>query len=116
MPKSKHRRKPGGKAVHHPGRQRLDQMAEMISRQTRLYDRFSRNYLKPFTDRHGCEDQRSFMLETIAGEAFAPDCTLQPVSKAQILRIVTEPPDPSFLEPDESTQAPFDAESAESCL
>jgi hypothetical protein len=51
MPRSKHRRKPGGKAVAHPGRGKSRQLP--LSPEDVLWRRFVDGYTRPFHDKYG---------------------------------------------------------------
>ena len=51
MPRSKHRRKPGGKAVAHPGRGKSRQLP--LSPEDVLWRRFVDGYTKPFHEKYG---------------------------------------------------------------
>ena len=76
MPISKHRRKLGGKSVRHPGRGGRRGYGDGP------WERFERAYTAPFFARHGMDSPLSYLLETIAGEAFDSNDggTLRPVS------------------------------------
>jgi hypothetical protein len=94
MPKSKHRRKPGGKAVRHPGRGKPPRKHAFLDAEMALWRRFRAGYEEPFNQRHGDHDA-VYMLDLIADAAFVPngEGSLQPVSKAEIFREFMEPPD-----------------------
>ena len=88
MPRSKHRRKPGGKAVAHPGRGKSRQLP--LSPEDVLWRRFVDGYTKPFHEKHGDSTAGSAgdMLDLIEEGAFVATGggRLQPVSKAALFR------------------------------
>jgi hypothetical protein len=51
MPRSKHRRKPGGKAVAHPGRGKTRELPR--SPEDVLWHRFVNGYTRPFHEKYG---------------------------------------------------------------
>ena len=51
MPRSKHRRKPGGKAVAHPGRGKTRELP--LSPEDVLWRRFVDGYTRPFHEKYG---------------------------------------------------------------
>ena len=67
MPRSKHRRKPGGKAVPHPGRGK--QPMTHPDPETVLWRRFRDGYSQPFQD-HSAPPGADYMLDLIADAAF----------------------------------------------
>jgi hypothetical protein len=77
MPRSKHRRKPGGKAVHHPGRGKTRELP--LSPEDVVWRRFVDSYTRPFHEKHGDR-------ATDGGR-------LQPVSKAAVFREFMAPLD-----------------------
>ena len=88
MPRSKHRRKPGGKAVAHPGRGKPRELP--LSPEDVLWHRFADGYTRPFHEKHGdnAADGAGYMLELIEEGAFVATGggRLQPVSKAAVFR------------------------------
>jgi hypothetical protein len=87
MPFSKHRRKPGGKSVRHPGRGKQD---KALTR----WRRFTDGYTRPFHAKHGIEDplDAGYLLAFVADEAFDPsgDGALRPVSRTEAFRQFTD--------------------------
>jgi hypothetical protein len=71
MPRSKHRRKPGGKAVPHPGRGKPERELKP-SPEDVLWHRFVDGYTKPFHEKFGDSTAGSAgdMLDLIAEGAF----------------------------------------------
>jgi hypothetical protein len=101
MPFSKHRRKPGGKSVRHPGRGREGKPAPEPP-EWALYRQFADGYSNPFATKH---EALIDMLDTIADLAFEPvNGGLQPVSKADVFSM--------FVDPDEPGHEAEDAEAA----
>jgi hypothetical protein len=86
MPRSKHRRKPGGKAVAHPGRGTTRELPR--SPEDVLWHRFVDGYTRPFHEKYGDSAAGSAgdMLDLIEEGAFvaAGSGRLQPVSKAAV--------------------------------
>jgi hypothetical protein len=86
MPRSKHRRKPGGKAVAHPGRGKSRQLP--LSPEDVLWRRFVDGYTRPFHEKHGDSTAGSAgdMLDLIAEGAFVATGSgrLQPARKAVV--------------------------------
>lgn len=79
MPRSKHRRKAGGKAVPHPGRGRPER--ELMPTPEELHWlRFHDGYVRPFREKYY---DASFMLDLISDAAFG-ETGLHPVSKADV--------------------------------
>ena len=96
MPRSKHRRKPGGKAVHHPGRGKPRELP--LSPEDVLWHRFVDGYTRPFHEKHGdsAADGAGYMLDLIEEGAFVATGggRLQPVSKTAVFREFTASLDP----------------------
>ena len=86
MPRSKHRRKPGGKAVPHPGRGKTRELSP--SPEDVLWRRFGDGYTKPFHEKYGDSTAGSAgdMLDLIAEGAFVATGggRLQPVNKTAV--------------------------------
>jgi hypothetical protein len=107
MPRSKHRRKPGGKAVKHPGRVRgtLLRMPSEMKAEIDLWQRFDAGYTAPF---HASFPDHpldaGYMLDLISEAAFVSDGSgaLQPASRADVFRQFTRPleDDPALWEGD----------------
>ncbi len=83
MPRSKHRRQPGGKVCPHPGRGK--QPLTHPDPETVLWRRFRDSYSQPFQD-HSAPSGAGYMLDLIAGAAFnmTGNGCLRPVSKADV--------------------------------
>jgi hypothetical protein len=100
MPKSKHRRKPGGKAVPHPGRGKAPKEWEPTPEALR-WRRFRDGYLWPFLEKYqddgGPLSAAGYMLDLISDAAFV-ETGLRPVSKAEVFREFMEPLDPEDAE------------------
>ena len=88
MPRSKHRRKPGGKAVHHPGRGKSRQLP--LSPEDVLWRWFVDGYTRPFHEKYGdsAAGGAGDMLDLIKEGAFVATGSgrLQPISKAAVFR------------------------------
>jgi hypothetical protein len=88
MPRSKHRRKPGGKAVAHPGHGKSRELP--LSPEDVLWRRFVDSYTKPFHEKYGdsAAGGAGDMLDLIEEGAFVATGRgrLQPVSKAAVFR------------------------------
>jgi hypothetical protein len=95
MPRSKHRRKPGGKAVAHPGRGKSRELSR--SPEDVLWHRFVDGYTRPFHEKYGDSGVGGAgdMLDLIEEGAFVTTGSgrLQPVSKAAVFREFTAPLD-----------------------
>ncbi len=92
MPVSKHRRKPGGKSVRHPGRAKAP--AVRLDYESRAHRAFVERYTVPFFAAHGADHFAAEMLDIISDEAFVLTdgaATLEPVSKAAVFRKFLEP-------------------------
>ncbi len=87
MPRSKHRRKPGGKAVRHPGRGTQFRAREPEPTPAELaYAEFTDRLWDAFDARFAHISHASLMLEIIGDATFDPD-TMQPkpVSREVVL-------------------------------
>jgi hypothetical protein len=95
MPRSKHRRKPGGKAVAHPGRGKTRELPR--SPEDVLWHQFVDGYTRPFHEKYGDSAAGSAgdMLDLIEEGAFVATGSgrLQPVSKAAVFREFMAPLD-----------------------
>ncbi len=91
MPRSKHRRKPGGKSLRHPGRGKPGRQ-EQTPAET-AYSRFCAVYTSPFHRRlPGDPLDAGFLLDIIADAAFDHGTeTLLPVSKKMAFAEFTKP-------------------------
>jgi hypothetical protein len=97
MPRSKHRRKPGGKAVKHPGRVRkLLRIPSELEAEIDLWQRFEAGYTAPFHESFADDPLAAgYMLDLISDAAFVPvgSGALQPVSRADVFRQFIRPLD-----------------------
>jgi hypothetical protein len=88
MPRSKHRRKPGGKAVPHPGRGKTRELPP--SPEDVLWRRFVDGYTRPFHEKYGdsAAGGAGYMLDLIEEGTFvaAGGGSLKPVSKTAVFR------------------------------
>jgi hypothetical protein len=88
MPRSKHRRKAGGKAVPHPGRGKPGRELRPPPEELH-WRRFNDGYVGPFHEKYrdegGPPDNAGYMLDIISDTAFV-DGNLRPVSKADVFR------------------------------
>ena len=88
MPRSKHRRKAGGKAVPHPGRGKSGREWTPTPEDLQ-WRRFKDGYLRPFIEKYPDEDgplgAAGYMLDLISDAAFV-DGNLRPVRKADVFR------------------------------
>jgi hypothetical protein len=95
MPRSKHRRKPGGKAVRHPGRGTPREPS--LSPEDVLWHRFTDGYTRPFHENYGdsAAGGAGYMLDLIEEGVFVATGggRLKPVSKAAVFREFMVPPD-----------------------
>jgi hypothetical protein len=92
MPKSKHRRKAGGKSIAHPGRGRPFKSFE--SPETRAFEQFTEGYTRPFLQRFPNEEDASYLLDLISDAAFTfynGTTAFRPVTKADMVREFMEP-------------------------
>src|SRR5271166_2825935 len=121
MPRSKHRRKPGGKAVKHPGRVRgkLLRMPSEMEAEIDLWQRFEAGYTVPFHENFPDDPlDAGYMLDLISDAAFVPvgSGVLQPVSRVDVFRQFTRPLDedlsPREGDPPPKHEAPESAEAA----
>lgn len=111
MPRSKHRRKPGGKSVKRPGRNRGDE-APVLPSDAR-WDRFRDTYLRPFYQQdHPGEECVREMLDLVIDRTTTYDMlSFYPVSKVTLVRGFVEP-----LEVEDGTFATRTPEEAEVAL
>ena len=121
MPRSKHRRKPGGKAVKHPGRGKLPSVSSGADPDIDLWYRFEAKYIASFHERFPNDPLGAgYMLGLIADLAFVPaeGGRLVPASKAEVFREFMLPIDydPSALEGEPLPPKHETPESAEAAL
>jgi hypothetical protein len=115
MPRPKHRRKPGGKSVKHPGRGKPGWELPMTASEAAL-QKFTDTFCRPFHQQWRERDERvSYMLDLVAEAIFDPDApTFRTFNKNVVL--------PTFLAPFEEedgssvTWTPEDADAALSVL
>ena len=116
MPRSKHRRKPGGKAVPHPGRGK--QPRTYPDPEIVLWRQFRDGYSQPFQD-DSAPPGAGFLLDLIADAAFnmTGNGSLRPVSKADVFGEFMRPLDPEDFPDDEPVPPKHETpESAEAAL
>jgi hypothetical protein len=92
MPKSKHRRKAGGKSIAHPGRGRPFKSFE--SPEARAFAQFIGGYTRPFLQQFPNEEDANYMLDLISDAAFTfynGTTAFRPVTKADMFREFIEP-------------------------
>ena len=92
MPKSKHRRKAGGKSIAHPGRGRPFKSFE--SPETRAFEQFIGGYTRPFLQQFPNEEDANYLLDLISDAAFTfynGTTAFRPVTKADMFREFIEP-------------------------
>jgi hypothetical protein len=119
MPRSKHRRKPGEKAVAHPGRGKTRELP--LSPEDVLWRRFVDGYTRPFHEKHGdsAAGGAGDMLDLIEEGAFVAtgNGSLRPVSKADVFGDFMWPLDPEDFPDDEPVPPNHETpESAEAAL
>jgi hypothetical protein len=104
MPRSKHRRKPGGKAVRHPGRGTPREPA--LSPEDVLWHRFTDGYTRPFHEKYG-DSAAGYMLDLIEEGVFVATGggRLKPVSKAAVFCEFMVSLDPEDEMPDRDAEA-----------
>ena len=114
MPKSKHRRKPGGKNVKRPGRNKPAWVTSTTARD-RAYVGFRAVYHRPFLEQWPDQDTADEMLEIVSDAILDLDTLrFRAVDKAAVL--------PTFVEPHEAedgslvTRTSEDADAALSFL
>jgi hypothetical protein len=93
MPVSKHRRKPGGKSMRHPGKRKTPAIPPWLP-ETQAWRRFRNGYTVPFfaaTEGHEGHTEAHDVLGIIAEHAWQYNAPLKAVSKAEILREMAEP-------------------------
>jgi hypothetical protein len=109
MPFSKHRRKPGGKAVRHPGKGKQGKPPPEPPDMAQ-WRRFNAGYTRAFHAKHEASAMLGvgYLLDIVADQAFEPVFHGEPfqpvVSKAEVFR--------EFMEHDEPGHEAEDAEAA----
>jgi hypothetical protein len=111
MPRSKHRRKAGGKSVKRPGHNKPWREAPLTAVQAD-WQRFGDAYLTPFHQQWRDRAQAGYMLDLVAEAIFDPDTfTFHAAEKAVVL--------PAFLAPseeDDGTPVNWTSEDADAAL
>jgi hypothetical protein len=121
MPRSRHRRTPGGKAVAHSGRGK--QQPPPLYAERVLWQRFRAGYTAPFHEKYRDDSAPAppgagFMLDLIASSAFdgTGNGSLRPVPRADVFGEFMWPLDPEDF-PDEPVPPKHETpESAEAAL
>jgi hypothetical protein len=90
MPVSKHRRKPGGKSMRHPGRRKTPAIPPWLP-ETQAWQRFRAGYIAPFFAASEGHPEAHDVLDIIAEHAWQYNAPPQVVSKAEVLRKMAEP-------------------------
>jgi hypothetical protein len=111
MPRSKHRRKAGGKSVKRPGHNKPWREAPLTAVQA-AWQRFGDAYLRPFHRQWRDREQAGYMLDLVAEAIFDPDrFTFHAAEKEAVL--------PAFLAPseeDDRTPVNWTPEDADAAL
>jgi len=92
MPVSKHRRKPGGKSVRHPGRGKVPTIPPLPP-DLQAWQKFRDGYIAPFLVALEGNMVAHEILDLIADRAWQYHAPLQAVSKAEVLRELAQPLD-----------------------
>jgi hypothetical protein len=92
MPVSKHRRKPGGKSVRHPGRGKVPTIPPLPP-DLQAWRKFHDGYIAPFRAALEGNTVAHEILDLIADRAWQYNAPLQAVSKAEVLRELAQPID-----------------------
>src|ERR1700759_3956341 len=92
MPVSKHRRKPGGKSVRHPGRGKVPTIPPLPP-DLQAWRKFHDGYIAPFLAALEGNTVAHEILDTIADHAWQYNAPLHAVSKAEVLREMAQPID-----------------------
>lgn len=121
MPQSKYRRKPGGKAVKHPGRSKPPRVSFDAQGEDSLWEQFYATYTEPYRKRFPDDPlDAGHMLGLIADAAFVPadGGRLLPASKDQVFREFMQPMtrDPRTAEDDDLPPIPDPLQAAEAAL
>jgi hypothetical protein len=90
MPVSKHRRKPGGKSVRHPGRGKAPTRPPLPP-DMQAWQKFRKGYTAPFFAATKGQEDAHYALDIIADHAWQYNAPTQAVSKAKVLREMAEP-------------------------
>jgi hypothetical protein len=92
MPVSKHRRKPGGKSVRHPGRGKVPTIPPLPP-DLQAWRKFHDGYIAPFLPALEGNTVAHEVADMIADRAWQDNAPLQAVSKAEVLRELAQPID-----------------------
>ena len=92
MPVSKHRRKPGGKSVRHPGCGKVPTIPPLPP-DLQAWRKFHAGYLAPFLPALEGNTVAHEVVDLIADRAWQYNASLQVVSKAEVLRELAQPID-----------------------
>ena len=92
MPVSKHRRKPGGKSVRHPGRGKVPPIPPLPP-DLQAWQKFRDGYIAPFRAALEGNTVAHEVVDMIADRAWQDNAPLQAVSKAEVLRELAQPID-----------------------
>jgi hypothetical protein len=92
MPVSKHRRKPGGKSMCHPGRGKVPPIPPLPP-DLQAWQKFHDGYIAPFRVALEGNMVAHEILDLIADRAWQYNAPLQAVSKAEVLRELAQPID-----------------------
>ena len=90
MPVSKHRRKPGGKSVRHPGRGKVPTIPPLPP-DLQAWRKFHDGYIAPFLPALEGNTVAHEVVDLIADRAWQYNAPLQAVSKAEVLREMAQP-------------------------
>ncbi len=91
MPRSKHRRKVGKKAIRNPGRKKG--IGRAIGREFSVFSQFNQRY-RENASHHLENEEIAFLIDLIVEEAFvfeADKMALKPISKVQLFEDFTAP-------------------------
>ena len=92
MPVSKHRRKPGGKSVRHPGRGIVPTIPPLPP-DLQAWQKFRDGYIAPFRAALAGNPVAHEILDLIADRAWQYNAPLQAVNKAEVPREMAQPID-----------------------
>jgi hypothetical protein len=90
MPVSKHRRKPGGRSLHHPGRGKA-LTRPLLPPDVEAWRKFRAAYAVPFFEATEGQDDAHCALDIITEYAWQYNDPMLAVSKATVLREMSEP-------------------------
>ena len=92
MPVSKHRHKPGGKSVRHPGRSRSKVPTRPpLPPNMQAWQRFRDKYTAPFFAATEGQEDAHYALDIIAAHAWRYNAPPRAVSKTKVIREMAEP-------------------------